>query len=159
MKKCRSFRTLRNEYTDPTICLHCIWTVMVKTFVNQLYFINDIYGISKGRFTLIKSECEFDLCHWSMETLNWILYEYILKRCYFCIRWTTDDSTLWLMAYFHQWRRRQRQIPVWRVSLIITLYYAELFPLVWRQRWRWRLSLVVTVPILGTDLHPNFTIF
>ena len=55
------------------------------------------------------------------------------------------------MAYFHQ------RIPVRRVSLIVTLYYAELFPLV--QRWRRRLSLMVTVPILGTDLHPNFTIF
>ena len=60
------------------------------------------------------------------------------------------------MAYFHQWRWRQRRTPVWRVSLIITVYYAELF--------HWygdgdgdgdRLSLMVTVPILGTDLHPR----
>ena len=57
------------------------------------------------------------------------------------------------VAYFHQWRRRR--IPVRRVSLIITLYYAEHFPLVQRQRWRWRLSLIVTVPILGTDLCPR----
>ena len=64
-----------------------------------------------------------------------------------------------LMAYFHQRRQRQRQIPVRRVSLIITLYYAELFPLVqrWRQRQRQRqrLSLMVTVPILGMDLCPR----
>ena len=60
-----------------------------------------------------------------------------------------------VMAHFHQWRRRR--IPVRRVSLIITLFYAELFPLV--QRWRqipvWRLSLIITVPILGTDLCPR----
>ena len=62
-----------------------------------------------------------------------------------------------LMAYFHQWRWRRRRTPVWRVSLIITVYYAELFPLVWRWRWRrrQRLSLMVTVPILGMDLRPR----
>ena len=61
------------------------------------------------------------------------------------------------MAYFHQQRRRRRRrrISVRRVSLIITLYYAELFPLVRRERQRWRLSLMVTVPILGMDLHPR----
>ena len=53
------------------------------------------------------------------------------------------------MAYFHQ--RRRRRIPVRKVSLIVTLYYAELFPLVWRGR----LSLMVTVPILGMDLCPR----
>ena len=60
-----------------------------------------------------------------------------------------------LMAYFHQQRRRWRRIPVRRVSLIITLYYTELFPLVWIWRQRWRLSLIITVPILGMDLHPS----
>ena len=58
-----------------------------------------------------------------------------------------------VMAYFHQQRRRWRRTPVQRVSLIVTLYYAELFPLV--RRPRRRLSLMVTVPILGTDLHPR----
>ena len=55
------------------------------------------------------------------------------------------------MAYFHQ--RRRRRIPVQRVSLIVTLYYAELFPLVQRQRQR--LFPIITVPILGMDLHPR----
>ena len=43
----------------------------------------------------------------------------------------------------------------------VTLYYAEIFPLV-QIRIRipiWVVSRMVTVPILGTDLHPNFTIF
>ena len=61
--------------------------------------------------------------------------------------------SLTLMAYFHQRRQRRRRIPVQRVFLIVTLYYAELFWLV--QRWRQRLCLMVTVPILGMDLHPR----
>ena len=45
----------------------------------------------------------------------------------------------------------------WIPNLIDTLYYAQLFPLVWRwrQRWRQRLFLMVTVPILGMDLCPR----
>ena len=62
-----------------------------------------------------------------------------------------------LMAYFHQrrwtqiWTRIQTPFPV------VTLYYAELFPLV-QIRIRipvQRFSRVVTVPILGTDLSPK----
>ena len=66
-------------------------------------------------------------------------------------------SAVLVMAYFHQWRERRRRIPVWRICLIITLYYAEHFPLVqrWRQRWRQRDSLMVTVPILETNLCPR----
>ena len=68
-------------------------------------------------------------------------------------------SAVLVMTYFHQRRQRWRQIPVQRISLhyIITLDYAEHFPLVhrWRQRWRQRLSLMVTLPILGTDLCPR----
>ena len=58
------------------------------------------------------------------------------------------------MAHFHQ--RRRRRIPKRIPNLIDTLYYAQLFPLVWRwrQRRRRRLFPVVTVPILGTDLRP-----
>ena len=59
--------------------------------------------------------------------------------------------SLTLMAYFHQRRQRRRRIPVRRVSLIVTLYYAELFPLVRR----WRLFPIITVPILGMDLRPR----
>ena len=62
-----------------------------------------------------------------------------------------------LMAYFHQRTRirirTQIRIPNW----MGTLYYAELFPLV-RIQIRipiWRVSRMVTVPILGTDLHPR----
>ena len=63
------------------------------------------------------------------------------------------------MAYFHQRRRRWRwrQIP----NPMVTLYYAELFPLI-RIRTRipvWRLFPMVTVPILGTDLRPNKPVY
>ena len=58
------------------------------------------------------------------------------------------------IAYYGLFPQRRR-IPVWRVSLIVTFYYAELFPLVRRQR----LFPIITVPILGMDLRPNFTIF
>ena len=60
-----------------------------------------------------------------------------------------------VMAHFHQ--RRRRRIPKRIPNPIDTLYYAQLFPLVrrWRQRWRRRLFLMVTVPILGTDLCPR----
>ena len=55
------------------------------------------------------------------------------------------------MAHFHQ--RRRTRIP----NPIVTLYYAQLFPLVqiWIQIPVWRVSQMVTVPILGTDLRPR----
>ena len=56
-----------------------------------------------------------------------------------------------VMAYFHQ--RRRRRIPKRIPNPIDTLYYAQLFPLI--QRWRRRLFPSITVPILGTDLHPR----
>ena len=61
------------------------------------------------------------------------------------------------MAYFHQRRRRRRRTP----SPMVTLYYAELFPLVWiwTQIPVRRLFLMVTVPILGTDLRPNKPVY
>ena len=55
------------------------------------------------------------------------------------------------MAHFHQRRR------TWIRIQIVTLYYAQLFPLVWiRIRIPvWIVSQMVTVPILGTDLSPR----
>ena len=55
------------------------------------------------------------------------------------------------MAHFHQWRRTQIRIP----NPIVTLYYAQLFPLVriWIRITVQITSQMVTVPILGTDLH------
>ena len=68
----------------------------------------------------------------------------------------SERSTDWamlarLMAYFHQRRRIWTRLSVWMVCLIDTLYYAEIFPLVWiRIRIPvWRFSLMATVPILG----------
>ena len=62
-----------------------------------------------------------------------------------------------IMAYFHQRIRIRIRIP----NPIVTLYYAQLFPLVgiWIQIPVWIVSRVVTVPILGTDLHPQGQIF
>ena len=60
-----------------------------------------------------------------------------------------------LMAYSHcqtQIRTRTRiQIP----NLMVTLYYVEIFTLVQIWIWIpvWRVSQIVTVPILGTDIH------
>ena len=55
------------------------------------------------------------------------------------------------MAYFHCRRR------IWIPNPIVTLYYAEIFPLVWI--WIWiaiqMVSQMLTVPILGMDLHPR----
>ena len=61
------------------------------------------------------------------------------------------------MAYFHQWRWRRRRIP----NPMVTLYYAELFPLnrIRTQIPVWRLFLMVTVPILGVDLRPNKPVY
>ena len=61
------------------------------------------------------------------------------------------------MAYFHC----RTGIRIRTPSPMVTLYYAELFPLV-RIRIQipvWMVSRMVTVPILGTDLCPNFTIY
>ena len=57
-----------------------------------------------------------------------------------------------IMAYFQQRRRTRIRTPF----PMVTLYYAELFPLVqiWIQIPVRRVSQMVTVPILGTDLHP-----
>ena len=57
------------------------------------------------------------------------------------------------MAYFHQQIRARIRIP----NPIVTLYYAQLFPLV-QIRIRIPVQIVsqmVTVPILGMDLHPR----
>ena len=57
------------------------------------------------------------------------------------------------MAHFHQWRRTRIRIP----NPIVTLYYTQLFPLV-RIRIQIPVQIVsrmVTVPILGKDLHPR----
>ena len=59
------------------------------------------------------------------------------------------------MAHFHQWRRTRIQIQI--PNPIITLYYAQLFLLAWIQIWIpvWIVSQMITVLILGTDLHPR----
>ena len=56
------------------------------------------------------------------------------------------------MAYFHQ--RRQTRIRIWIPNPIVTLYYAQPFPLVQIriQIPVWIVSWMATVPILGTDL-------
>ena len=59
------------------------------------------------------------------------------------------------MAHFHQ--RRQTRIWIRIPNPIVTLYYAQLFPLVWIQ---FRISVqivsrMVTVPISGMDLRPR----
>ena len=60
-------------------------------------------------------------------------------------------------AHFHQRRRTQIRIRIQIPNSIVTLYYAQLFPLV--QIWIWIpvqiVSRMVTVPILGTDLRPR----
>ena len=55
------------------------------------------------------------------------------------------------MAYFHQRIRTRIRIP----NPIITLYYTQPFPLVQIQIPVWIVSRMVTVPILGMDLHPR----
>ena len=59
------------------------------------------------------------------------------------------------MAHFHQ--RRWTRIQIWIPNPIITLYYAQLFPLVqiWIQIPVWIVSRMVTVPIIGIDLRPR----
>ena len=59
------------------------------------------------------------------------------NKVYLCLKRKGLNEVFSVMAYFHQ----RRRIPVRRVSLIVTLYYAELLPLVWR----WR---QISVPIL-----------
>ena len=62
---------------------------------------------------------------------------------------------IYIMAHFHQ--RRGTRIRIRIPNPIVTLYYAQLFPLVRFQIWIpvWIVSRMVTVPILGTDLHPR----
>ena len=57
------------------------------------------------------------------------------------------------MAHFHQRRRTRIRIP----NPIVTLYHAQLFPLVWIQIWIpvQIVSRMITVPILGMDLRPR----
>ena len=59
------------------------------------------------------------------------------------------------IAHFHQWKQTWIRIQI--PNPIITLYYAQLFPLVRIQIWIpvWIVSQMVTVPILGADLHPR----
>ena len=59
---------------------------------------------------------------------------------------------LHLMTYFN----RQTRILIRNPSPMVTLYYVELFPLVQIQIQipLGMVSQMVTVPILGTDLHP-----
>ena len=67
------------------------------------------------------------------------------------------DRMRGLMAHFHQQRRTRIQIQIQIPNPIVTLYYTQLFPLVWiRIRIPvWIVSQMVTVPILGMDLRPR----
>ena len=60
-----------------------------------------------------------------------------------------------VMVHFHQ--RRQTRIRIQIPNPIITLYYAQLFPLVriWIQIPVRIVSQMVTVPILGMELRPR----
>ena len=62
------------------------------------------------------------------------------------------------MAYFHQRRWIRTRLPAWRVSLIATLYYAEIFPPVRIQIPVQRFSLMATVPILWRISVPGIRI-
>ena len=66
-------------------------------------------------------------------------------------------TELIVMAHFHQRRRTRIRIQI--PNPIITLYYAQLFPLVRIWIWIpvWIVFRMVTVPILGTDFHPRDT--
>ena len=68
-----------------------------------------------------------------------------------------DTETVREMAYSHWQIRTWIRIRTRTPSLIITLYYAELFTLVqiWIQILVQIVSRMVTVPILGTDVHPK----
>ena len=57
------------------------------------------------------------------------------------------------MAHFHQ--RRQTLIEIWILNPIVTLYYAQLFPLIQIRIPLWIVSQMITVPTLGTDLCPK----
>ena len=73
----------------------------------------------------------------------------------------TVTLTVHVMAYFHYRTRIWIRTQIGTPSLMVTLYYAELFPLVLIliQIPVQMVSRMVTVPILGTDLHLNITIF
>ena len=61
------------------------------------------------------------------------------------------------MAHFHQQRGARIQIRIRIPNPIVTLYYAQLFPLV-QSGTRIPVQIVsqmVTVPVLGTDLRPR----
>ena len=60
-----------------------------------------------------------------------------------------------LMDYFHQRMRTWTRIQI--PNPIVTLYYAQLFPLVRIWIWIpvWIVSQMVTLPILGMDLCPR----
>ena len=67
------------------------------------------------------------------------------------LQWPVIRKLHGIMAHFHQGRRTRIRIP----NPIVTLYYAQLFRLVRIRIPVWIVSQMVTVPILGTDLHPR----
>ena len=81
------------------------------------------------------------------------------------IRYRTHSARQTVRLHWHgdrtwnvHWRiRTWIRIRTRTLSLIITLYYAELFTLVqiWIQILVQIVSRIVTVPILGTDVHPK----
>ena len=61
------------------------------------------------------------------------------------------------MAYSHCRTRTRIRIRTRIPNPMGTLYYVEIFTLVWIQIWIpvQRVSQIITVPILGTDIHPG----
>ena len=83
-----------------------------------------------GVFTLTEIETDTEVPKMACIVLYGGVHTALRQQCH----WVLSSLSVSVsvsgseMAYFHQ--QRQRQIPVQRVSLIITLYYTELFPLV-----------------------------
>ena len=79
-----------------------------------------------------------------------------ITNCVVCVKLTGVNCVRCIMAYFHcrTWIRIRTRIRT--PSPVVTLYYAELFPLFWI----WiripvqMVSQMVTVPILGTEICP-----
>ena len=66
-----------------------------------------------------------------------------------------DFELDFIMTYFHCRTRIQIRTQTWIPNPVATLYYAEHVPngQTWTLIWIWIPSQMVTIPILGMDLH------